>query len=291
MTSAPCPICSGTGVSSVSSNSYYYYRCNQCETAFVHPQPDAAHLSNFYDNFHLSNAQGGLYDETDDRVKLDFPAKLDLIKRFIKPTNARLLDVGCGKGFFISAAQKVGFNAEGIDLSSTGIEFATKVLNVKATRGHIEDLATSDFANKFDAVTFFATIEHLPDPVSTLKAIHTSLKPGGYLVCDTGCGSVSSEKLLAGHNQWFDAPQHLFVFSERGILNALQDAGFKVIHCDSNFERSVSRRIIKAVRNALICYVAYALLRPLLGKKAFHKMQREAKWSIGKLMAVVAQKV
>ena len=58
---------------------------------------------------------------------------------------------------------------------------------VLGPRGIIKTLGT------FDVVTFWATIEHLPDPGAMLRHIFDILKPGGRLFLDTGIGAVSRQ--------------------------------------------------------------------------------------------------
>lgn len=61
------------------------------------------------------------------------------------------------------------------------------------------------------------------------------LKKDGIIILDTGLGDDKFEKLLAGHSQWYDALQHLFVYSEKGLKMLLEQSGFKVIRIDRDF--------------------------------------------------------
>jgi SAM-dependent methyltransferase len=239
----------------------------------------------------MSEANGGTYDEVEQRMQADFPAKSALVLAATGQTCFRLLDVGCGKGFFVKAAGEFGIDAQGIDVSQTAVEYATKILKVKATAGRIEDRLSALAANPFDVVTLWATIEHLPDPAAVLRATHACLKPGGLLMCDTGVGNLFWERLLVGHNQWYDAPQHLFVFSTHGISALLESTGFQVVSIDKNFDRSFVRRLLRAARHAALCAISFLCLAPLLGSRGFRKMQQEAKWPLGRLMSVVAKRI
>jgi SAM-dependent methyltransferase len=224
-------------------------------------------------------------------MKADFPAKVDMVCRYSLSKSPRLLDVGCGKGFFVKAASATGILAEGIDVSHSGIEYAVQTLGVKATAGLLEQQNSNGWREAFDVVTLWATIEHLVDPLSVLQAIHKSLKSKGIILCDTGLGHVFWEKFLPGHSQWYDAPQHMFVFSEKGLVALLEKAGFRIIHIDTNFERSMLRRYVRWIRHVTLCMVGGLFISPLLGKRALLKMRQEAKWPIGRLVTVVAQKI
>lgn len=228
---------------------YRMYRCGACRTAFVHPMPDDELLTQFYAKFHLSDTAGGTYDQVEQRMQADFPAKVRLVQRACGGRPGRLLDVGCGKGFFVRACRDQGIDAEGIDLSRSGADYATEQLGVKATCGALA--AHRDTLGLFDVVTFWATIEHLRDPIGMLRDIHGVLRPGGVLLADTGIGDDWLDRLLPGSVQWYDPPQHLFVFSANGLRRGLEQAGFAVQTLDRCVERSATRRLLKILRNGI----------------------------------------
>ena len=245
-----CPICDASATPAFIAGGYRMYRCGQCRTAFVHPVPDDAALKAFYDDFHRSASQGGWYDEMEGRMQDDFPAKLDIVNRSAGNRPMRILDVGCGKGFFVKACADAGHQAVGVDLSETGVAYAREKLGVEAIVGALADLKPG--LGQFDAVTFWATIEHLSDPVAMLRDIRDLLKPGGKLFCDTGIGDDWLDRLLPGRVQWYDPPQHLFVFSAPGMHKAMERAGLRVIHIDPGFDRSGLRRLVRKIRGGAL---------------------------------------
>jgi SAM-dependent methyltransferase len=249
--SPPCPICGGGSAPCFVAAEYRFYRCSSCRTAFVSPVPSDKALCDFYDTFHQTEGKGGMYDAFEDRMQADFPAKIDLVLNTFNPDKPeRLLDVGCGKGYFVHACVDRGLNAEGIDLSVSAIEFARKKLGIKAYSGSLADLKNE--LGLFDAATFWATIEHLPDPIRMLRDISDILRPGGRLLLDTGLGDDWLDRLLPGRVQWYDPPQHLYVFSRGGLRAALAKAGIRIERFEPNFERSSLRRIVKTLRNAAV---------------------------------------
>jgi SAM-dependent methyltransferase len=241
-----CPLCGGSGRPHFQAGEHRFYKCGNCHSGFVAPTPDDEFLTTFYSRYHLSFSDGGGYELREARMEADFPAKADLVRVIAGNESMRLLDVGCGKGFFVKACRDTGIDAVGIDLSDNAIRHATEVLQVPAYCGLIEDM--TEELGQFDAVTLWATIEHLPRPIETLKAIRNVLKPGGVIFADTGIADDLLERSLPGVTQWYDPPQHLFVFSEAGMRAAMKAAGFDVIHVDRCFERSTLRRYARMVR-------------------------------------------
>lgn len=264
---------------------YKMFRCASCHTAFVDPMPDAETLKRFYDDFHRSASEGGWYDEVEDRMRADFPAKVAVARSALGGAGGKLLDVGCAKGFFVKACSDAGIDAQGVDLSETGVDYATRQLKVRAFQGSLHDLKST--IGSFRVVTFWATIEHLSDPVGMLKDIFDVLEPGGRVLCDTGIGDDWLDRLLPGVAQWYDPPQHLFVFSRAGITRALQAAGFVVESIDPSFDRTRVRRIVRKLRNgALAAGLRFAATLGRMNGGTFPF----TRYPVGNLMTVVARK-
>lgn len=263
------------------------FRCGGCALAFVFPTPSDEYLARFYSTFHATLDAGGGYELNEDRMNADFPAKIAMMRAHLGAGRVRILDVGCGKGFFVKACIDSGIDAQGIDLSDTAVAHAVETLRVPATCGRLEDKAAS--LGSFDAVTFWATVEHVPDPVRTMRGIASVLRPGGLLFLDTGIGHDWLDRTLPGLNQWYDPPQHLFVFSAKAMHLALERAGFSAVRVDKNFERNTARRVARTIRGAVAASAlrCAAEIGRCVGRgDAFHF----TRFPLGNLMSVVARK-
>lgn len=280
-----CPLCAAGSHPAFMAGEHRLYRCDACRTAFVHPQPTPEALRQFYDTYHLHDAAGGMYDVIEDRMQADFPAKVARVMRDTGGRPGRLLDVGCGKGFFVKACVDAGLDAQGCDLSETGTAYAREKLGVRATAGLLAEVGPR--LGAFDTVTFWATIEHLPDPVATLKDIRAVLKPGGRLFLDTGIGDDWLDRTLPGRVQWYDPPQHLFVFSRAGMEKALSAAGFALEHFDPCFDRTPARRLVRKVRNGALAVALRAAAE--LGRMR-HTGFVATRLPVGNLMSVCARR-
>ncbi len=279
-----CPICQTSGIPCFISGGYRMYRCGKCSTAYVWPMPSSEQLKEFYATFHSSLKEGGYYDEVEERMQLDFPHKISQISSEING-NLKLLDVGCGKGYFIKACQENGIDAVGIDLSKSGVEYAQNNLGVNATLGDLSEMSGWD--EKFDVVTLWATIEHLPDPSQILDNIWEVLKPGGYIFLDTGIGYDWLDRRLPGCNQWYDPPQHLFVFSLKGVQSLLKQSNFSTLKIDTHYERSAIRKWIKIMRNAVSAISLDTISKICCLKNDTFEFRR---YPLGHLMSISAKK-
>jgi SAM-dependent methyltransferase len=244
-----CPICGGSSTAFYGANGYTFYRCEQCRTAFVHPMPSDELLREHYSRFHRSDDQGGAYDQFEKRMAVTFAAKVKLVKEFSGGNRVSVLDVGCGKGVFVKACVDAGIDAQGIDVSDSGVDYAVQKLGVRAVCGALADLKAQ--LGRFDTVTFWATLEHLPDSMKMLRDIYEILNPGGRLLLTTASGDDIVERLLPGVTQWYDPPTHLVIYSEPGIRRALEAQGFSVTKIDMCYEYTRARRWMRLTRNTL----------------------------------------
>lgn len=282
-----CVVCGGLGQPHLMVGSHRLYRCEGCGNSFCHPVPSDEELACYYRSYHLSTKEGGLYDEVDARMQADFPAKLVMIER-LGPVG-RLLDVGCGKGFFVDYCCRRGIQAEGIDLSASAIEYANQHLQGRYYCGKLEQagVQAGELEGLFDTITMWATIEHVSDPGSLLEAAMSRVKVGGMVHLDTGVGNDWMDRWLPGNVQWYDPPQHLFVFSERGLRRLCERVGFKIVRYTACFERTGSRWWMRVVRNG-VATVMLAGLGRALGLSG--SMKGTTRFPMGNLQSISLQR-
>lgn len=96
------------------------------------------------------------------------------------PKNTKLLEVGCGDGFFLELVKDICSQIKGLELNSEAINTGRK-------KGiDIEGITIQEFAKhnekKFDVVCCFQVLEHIYDIQSFLDAMIKCIKPGGLLL-------------------------------------------------------------------------------------------------------------
>lgn len=117
------------------------------------------------------------------------PLRLSWIQEHADIHGKKVLDVGCGGGILTESLAKAGAQAKGIDLS----EKALKVADLHSLETGIavqyelisaEDLAEKE-AGQYDVVTCMEMLEHVPDPLSIIRACYKLAKPGGKVFFST----------------------------------------------------------------------------------------------------------
>ncbi|ALR13625.1 methyltransferase [Mycobacteroides saopaulense] len=135
---------------------------------------------------------------------------------------ARILDVGCGSGALLDRLARVGF--------SSLIGADPFIMSDGESRAGIplQKRYLGDVAGEFDLIMFNHSLEHMPDPVSTLKMAARRLAAGGR--CLARVPTTSSEAWSIYGADWVqaDAPRHMVIPSRQGMALAADRAGLRV---------------------------------------------------------------
>jgi 2-polyprenyl-3-methyl-5-hydroxy-6-metoxy-1,4-benzoquinol methylase len=218
-----CPACHQSHKKSIGEkNDFKIYRCHQCGTLFS----VGKNSSNIFD-----------YDEYYDESNLKVPDFVEsrlteIIQSFEKyRDNNRFLDVGCGAGTMIRSALKEGWEAEGIEVSSPAVDSLRKQ-GIKVFHG---DLSIAKYPeNSFDIVVAVEILEHIPNPLNMLEEINKVLRPGGLLWATTPHGKGISARVLGAAWTCVAPPEHLHLFSPKGIKALLKESKFKNFTVSTN---------------------------------------------------------
>jgi 2-polyprenyl-6-hydroxyphenyl methylase/3-demethylubiquinone-9 3-methyltransferase len=117
-----------------------------------------------------------------------FRNQANILKKHLPLKNAKVLDIGCGGGLFLSLLKQEGTEAIGIELSDSRAQYAKTRHNLEIHKHPVEsEFWQNSYANYFDAVTLWDVIEHVNFPYQTLQSAMNLLKPGGLLLIDTPC--------------------------------------------------------------------------------------------------------
>lgn len=227
-TPAPCILCGGPPGHVVHRRGRWrYFRCNDCGLVSLHPRPSAGELLTSYDTYLPEGA-----DEIACWEKMTAPV-VETAAALIgdhQPSNgARLLDIGCGYGFFLKKMAQRGWIVEGIEVSRAGREYATKRLGLCVHATPLEDMAFP--AENYDVVTLFYVIEHVHDPEMMLREVFRVLKPGGMVLLRWP-HSTPVVKILGPLADRFDiyhTPRHLYDFNPLAMQHLLEKTGFRRI--------------------------------------------------------------
>jgi phosphoheptose isomerase len=135
----------------------------------------------------------------------------------------RILDVGCGLGFLLSALSPA-WDKHGVEISGFAAAHAREWATV-----HIGTLQDARYPTAFfDVLVMHHVIEHVEDPVPALLEAYRILRPGGVLVLgtpdfDSGCARRFGENYRLLHD-----PTHVSLFTNDSMHRFLRDHGFVI---------------------------------------------------------------
>jgi SAM-dependent methyltransferase len=195
-------------------------RCRACGTAVTEGPPPAGDPRAYgTDRPRLAGLAAPVLAAFDRR-------RLRLLGAVVAPP-ARLLDAGAGRGRFVAAARRAGWDAQGIEPSPGAVQAARALYGVELAATGIDDAGVA--AASVDAVVLWHVLEHLDDPAAALAHVRGWLRPGGALLL--GVPNLGSWQARLGGLRWFhlDAPRHRTHFTPTGIRALLERSGFAAV--------------------------------------------------------------
>ena len=216
--------------------------CQECHLESVNPLPTIEAMQENYQKEMIGNQpDSGVHSnyilERQKRIKSFsklYNSRLSFIES-LYPGKGNLLDIGCGAGFFLNIAKERGWNCHGMEILPEYIKYAQEKFALKNIRLESLDEPISYNANNFDVITLWDLIEHLRNPLNSLKKIHRMMKPGGLLVMWTP--NVKNAIFLKERWVGYKILQHFYFFSGDSLKNMLEKTGFKIVSLQTNKAR------------------------------------------------------
>jgi 2-polyprenyl-3-methyl-5-hydroxy-6-metoxy-1,4-benzoquinol methylase len=219
-----CRLCSASAIKSLYQiNGCKILKCNQCGVVFAMVDSRKVNLSDLYLNY-----------RSDAVIVKQIEHNAEIARGFLKETKTlgfeyfdRMLDVGCGLGFFLRAMTKYVGDCVGEEISDYQVSFANNKLGVKVLKGELTELALSK--ESFDVITMWDVIEHLSSPLDCLEECHRLLRENGLIAISTP-NYNSLTRMIVGE-KWlvFNPPEHMFYFTPSTLIGALNKAGFRTL--------------------------------------------------------------
>jgi 2-polyprenyl-3-methyl-5-hydroxy-6-metoxy-1,4-benzoquinol methylase len=203
-----CPVCGGNNAPLLlRKGDLQLVRCGACGMIFANPVPAEFETGDFYDH-------SGQYYLSPEKLAGDFDAvrfarELRLFRRHCP--RGRVLDVGCSTGAFLFQLQNQfpgQYEILGTDVAGPALDHAQSK-GVPVLRGNFLE---QSFDAPFDAITFWAVVEHLVHPRPFLQKASTILKPGGLCFVLVPNFNSLATRLLGAHYRYI-LPQHVNYFT------------------------------------------------------------------------------
>jgi 2-polyprenyl-3-methyl-5-hydroxy-6-metoxy-1,4-benzoquinol methylase len=193
--------------------------CNHCGLGFVNPRPTLAEMAKYYPRDYYQAQPSEQPGEPPAFVMKRNQGKL----RFLQEVERRrgpkkLLDVGAGNGDFARFMLRRGWQVEAVEIS----EHAARIHEFPVYPEEFQNISIS--VPTYDAITIWAVLEHVHDPMAYFRKAAQVLQPNGRLVfLVTNFHSMASRYLFGE-----DIPRHLYFFTRETVAQYLQKNGLYV---------------------------------------------------------------
>ncbi len=219
----------------IKKNSFNVVQCKDCDLIYLNPRLNGTELAELYNLTQDSNVERISISQRDvghDAYKINkFQIAISLLKRHKKDIQ-NVFDLGCSTGIFLGMVAKEGWTPYGSDVNRSLVE------KNQMSYGNQVKLQVGngiDFPDQhFDAVTLFDSIEHMPNPINTLKEVARVVKDDGLVVISTpnvnGLFPRLTFYLLCkpfGAWEHPTPPGHVFQFSKKTLRKTLEKAGLE----------------------------------------------------------------
>ena len=232
MSHRPCVVC-GTPHPTLQfkKDGHDMVRCGRCGCLYVGQDPASIDFNALYGEAYYTGGSDAVFADYvgQERARRAQARRKLAVLRHLPPRVARqgrLLDVGCAAGFFLAEAQR-HYEVQGVELSTWSSAFARERLQLPIFTGTLHQAALP--ADRFDVITLWDVIEHVPDPVPLLAEAARVLKPGGRLVLTTGDWGSAYAQRHGANWHLMTPPWHLTMFSRSTLAQSAARAGLRPV--------------------------------------------------------------
>lgn len=299
----PCPACGTTTAEPVAhvdgktGEPLTTVNCNTCGLGRIDPLPTTQSLEAWYANHYRQDYKNAFQPAIRHVVRAGRNAlsRWQWLEDHLSatastlPATSRTLDIGASSGEFVYLLQKRGCDAHGIEPHTGYATHARDVLGLKVANGSLNNMLPQKRDGHFDLISMFHVLEHLNDPLHTLKQLRQKTGPVGHLLIEV----PNATRFCSPRYMFFKA--HTLYFTQSSLHQTLRAAGWHVVahnqatddnlivlaspHADADLERSPawepSRALVEAQqRRTWAAYLAHQLASGRFLQK-IHRRQEE----------------
>jgi len=219
-----CNICGSTNYEEklYPIRSGHLVKCSRCDLYYANPR-----ISDIIQDVLNNNTPSELYEGKKLNYwgrMVEFNRYLKMIHKFKQP-QGRILDIGCYEGYFLYEARKHGWECYGVEPNVGGARYAIEQLKLDVKQCVLEKAGFEE--NYFDIVTAFATLEHVPNPLTLLREVRRIVKEDGLLVVSVPAIPFYL-KLIRSKWRMFIG-DHYYFFTDTSMAKLLAKANFNLI--------------------------------------------------------------
>ncbi len=201
------------------------YSCRECGHGFMNPQPSWDELKAYYSEDYDPYIKDHGAEVLEDARAVATARATGSFRHLPLPRGKKVLDLGCGAGWYLRICKQLGAETFGIEPSTFGAQRCREA-GLDVFNGTVDAyVAQHGTLRQFDVITANHVLEHAPDPVQTLQGMKSLLAPGGVLWISVPNAHCYFSRQLGGEWHSADLPYHLQQFSPDSLALAGTRAG------------------------------------------------------------------
>lgn len=224
-----CYVCNGTKSTIIAKIfNIKYLKCDKCHHVFANKRLSQSELTKFYSENETYSKRTFANLQTMTMRESLFTPKIEFIKKYAKGKS--WLDVGSADGAAMIPIQKYGFICKGLEISKESINFAKKYRNLTLFPETTFSLVSTK--KKWNVISYFGVLHHIPNPIKELKNCNKLLSNGGIIVIDgPNADSISTyiQQLSTEADRHLVPTSHIMLFSLESLKTALEKTGFELV--------------------------------------------------------------
>jgi len=237
-----CLICDGENIRVLFSStdnltggeSFDIGECTDCGFRFTVNPPSEANIGRYYlsdDYISHSDLKRGITERLYHFARTYMlRKKLRLIRSENGQKPGKILDIGCGTGYFPAFMKQNGWDASGVEVSGKAREYAISKFGLEVIPPDKTGLLPG---NSYDCITLWHVMEHLYDPDNWFEKIKHLLNDNGACIIALPNSESSDAKSFKQHWAAYDVPRHLWHFSAPSVSRLASRHGFSVTRIKS----------------------------------------------------------
>lgn len=212
-----CPSCASDNFTLLETHkAENLHLCKECKLVFDTRIPDKETLVNHYKQ----------YSRQDYNSPITIKRYRELLKEFEKfRKHNRILDLGCGVGYFLEVAKEYNWEVYGTEYTSEAIEIC-KRKGISMIESNLNPQVSG--IPEFDIVTSFEVIEHIGEPNKHVEEAYNFLRKGGLFYTTTPNFNSLNSRFLKSKWNVICFPEHLMYFNPSSLKRILNKNGFEV---------------------------------------------------------------
>jgi 2-polyprenyl-3-methyl-5-hydroxy-6-metoxy-1,4-benzoquinol methylase len=208
---------------------YKLFECKECQAVFANIIFDERYNQLVYDNsLYEINIKREVLDTYEYRKEKFGKERLDYIVNKCQFTpNKKLLDLGCGPGYFLKYLTEKNIKCKGLELTQYLVDIC-KEKNLDVSSTSLENEPNL----KYDIITMFDVLEHLTSPIDFFKTVNKKIKTGGYILAYTPNINSFAFHFQKGEQNLLLPYEHVLFYNQHSLSYLAEETGFTVESID-----------------------------------------------------------